>query len=204
MYKLLPDSDQEIIDALRTDRPGGWELLFNAYDPLIQSIVRWPKWNFSEDAQQDVRQNIHLQLRSALPSFRQQSSLAWFIKRIAMRQCVNEIRRQKRWRTVMTPTVQKTAGGDWNEMEFANPADPDPYDETVQHERRRLLHSALQQLRKTCQDSINMFYLQHLTYKDMAERLGISVNTVGSRLSKCLDKLQKDLKTKPLYERTRG
>ncbi len=201
MYKIHPDSDQEIIDAIRGKNRLGWELLFARYDPLIQSIARWPKWNLSEDEQQDVCQNIHMHLQTALPTFRQQSSLSWFIKKIAMRQCVNEIRRQKRWRTVMTPSMQKTTDGNWNEMEFASTPDNDPYNEAVQHERQRLLESALQHLQQTCKDSIRMFYLQHLSYREMSEQLGIAVNTVGSRLSKCLDKLHHELRQHPSFER---
>lgn len=194
MYKAQPDSDQEIINAVRDNNPIGWELLFAQYDPLIQSIARWPKWNFTPDEQQDVCQNIHMTLQSALPTFRQQSSLAWFIKRIAIRQCVNEIRRQKRWRTVMTPVNQQTASGDWHEMEFASSTGTDPYDEAVQSERSESLRAALKQLHQTCRESVGMFYMQHLSYKEIAKRLGISVNTVGSRLAKCLDKLKKELK----------
>jgi DNA-directed RNA polymerase specialized sigma24 family protein len=32
--------------------------------------------------------------------------------------------------------------------------------------------------------------------------LGISTNTVGSRLSKCLNKLHNELRHRPLFERT--
>lgn len=201
MFKIVPHSDQKILNAVRDNNPAGWELLFTQYDPMIKDITKWPKWRFSEDEQKDVCQNTHMHLQSALPKFKQQSSLSWFIKRIAIRQCIDEIRRQKRWRAVMTPTVQQKANGDWNEMEFANPDEPDPYDDVVRSERRQLLYAALQSLNKTCRDGISMFYLQNLTYREMAERLDISINTVGSRLAKCLDKMHRELKKQPLFER---
>jgi len=201
MNKTPTYSDQELLEAIHEKGASGWNLFCTHFDPLIQSIAKWPKWNFSENEQLDVCQNIHMHLQSALPKFRQQSSLAWFIKKIAMRQCVNEIRRQKRWRTVMMPAVQKTANGSWNEMEFANPDALDPHHETVQNERRDNLHSALQQVSETCKDIIDLFYLKHLTYREISEQLRIAMNTVGSRLSKCLDKLHENLRRHPSYER---
>lgn len=195
-------TDREILNRLRGNAAAGWMLLFETYDPLILSIVRWPKWNFSEEEQQDVYQNIHMSLQSALPRFQQKSSLRWFIKRIAMHQCVDEIRRQKRWRTVMTPLVQQTSSGQWHEMEMADPATRSPHDDVERNERRGKLYSALERMQKTCRDSIRMFYLQHMSYKDMSQHLGVTVNTVGSRLAKCLDKLKKEIRRHSFSERT--
>lgn len=201
MNVTSPYCDKDLLEAVREKGISGWDLFCTHFDPMIQSIARWPKWNFSEQEQEDVRQNIHVQLQSALPNFRQQSTLSWFIKKIAIRQCINEIRRQVRWRTVMTPSIQKTRNGNWNEMEFTNPDALDPHHEAVQEERRKTLHSAMQLLNKTCMDSITMFYLQHLSYQEMSVQLKISVNTVGSRLAKCLDKLHKELRQLPSFER---
>lgn len=189
------------MQAVREKGAAGWDLFCTQFDPMIKSITRWSKWKFSEHEQQDVHQNIYVQLQTALPGFRQQSSLSWFIKIIAMRQCVNEIRRQSRWRGVMASSVQKTLDGDWNELEFANPDALDPHHEMVQKERKENLRLALRKLNKTCKESINLYYLKHLSYREMSEQLGIAVNTVGSRLAKCLGKLKKELRKHPLSER---
>jgi RNA polymerase sigma-70 factor (ECF subfamily) len=204
MQKDNTYSDKELLEAVRDRGASGWDLFHSRFDPMIRSIAGWPKWRFSEDEKQDVCQNIHMQLQTALSTFRQQSSLSWFIKRIAVRQCINEIRRQVRWRSRITPSIQKTSEGDWNEMEFENPNMLDPLHEVLQSERRQTLRSALQKLQDTCRNSITLFYVQELSYREMSNQLGISVNTVGSRLSKCLDKLHKDLRQHPLFERTRS
>jgi RNA polymerase sigma-70 factor (ECF subfamily) len=186
--------DKELLNAVREKGVAGWDLFCDQFDPLIESIARWPKWSFSEEEQKDVCQNIYMQLQTALPNFRQESSLSWFIKRIAISQCVNEIRRQVRWRRVMIPSIQKTPDGNWHEMEFENKEALDPHDEVVKKERQQTLHSALQHMGNACKESINLFYLQHFSYREISQQLGISVNTVGSRLAKCLGKLQKELR----------
>jgi len=168
---------------------------------MLRAITAWPKWCFSKDEQQDVFQNIYVQLQKALPNFRQQSSLSWFIKQIAIRQCINEIRRQVRWRGVLVSTVQKNPNGEWQEMDFESPGTPTPRQEIIQKERWQILRTALERLKETCKESITLFYVHELSYQEISKQLGISVNTVGSRLSKCLDKLQKELRQQPLFER---
>ena len=202
MLKTMPYTDAAMLKAVRNKGTSGWELFFRQYDPLIESIARWPKWNFSQDEQEDVCQNIRMHLQSAVPSFKERSSLSWFVKRIAMNHCVNEIRRQQRWRSLMTSTVQQTQDGSWSELEFASPEQCTPGEEAERNERCESLISALQHMNTTCRNSIEMFYLHNRTYSEMAQTLGISTNTVGSRLAKCLDKLHKTLRHNRSFERT--
>ena len=196
-----PYSDEEILNAIRKKGAIGWELFCARFDPMIKSITRWPKWRFSEHEQQDVQQNIYVQLQTALPTFRQRSSLTRFVKIIAMRQCVNEIRQQVRWRGTIISLIQKTPNGEWNEMEFANQKELNPYHEVLKKERLQALAAAMQKLNDTCRTSITLFYVQDLSYQEMAERLNIKINTVGSRLAKCLEKLHKELRQQHLFER---
>ena len=202
MQRKRPFSETKLLAAVRDNSTAGWELLFAQFNPLIKSILRWPQFKFTADEQQDVYQNIHLHLQSAIPRFRRESSLSWYIKKIAMNECVNEIRRKKRRRNLMRSTVQKTPDGNWNEMEFEHPDTLNPHLELVQQERVQMVRAALQALKATCRDSITMFYLQQRTYQEMSEQLGITQNTIGSRLSKCLDKLHKELRMHPLFERS--
>ncbi len=201
---MKPDNtlyaDEKLLHAVREDGTAGWEQLCSEFDPLIRSITNWSKWRFSEHEQQDVRQNIYVHLQTALPSFRQECSLAWFIKKIAINKCVDEVRRQVRWRKVMTPISQKND----REIQVENGNIQDPLDAVILKERRQLLRSAMQHMGATCKDSINLFYMEHYSYRQISERLGISVNTVGSRLAKCLDKLHKELKQMPEFQRSKS
>ncbi len=201
MLKRHTYSDRKILRAVRRDDPAGWEYFQTRFDPAIQSVLDWPRWRFTEDEQQDVRQNIYLQLHKALPTFREDSSLRWFIIQISHKQCVNEIRRQVRQRTYTTPFAQRNPDGEWNEREAACPHTLDPYHEVLRTERQQAVLAALKQLHETCSTSISLFYIENLPYQAISKKLGITVNTVGSRLSKCLDKLHKELRKHPLFER---
>ena len=203
MDKITPYSDKKILRIVRDKGERGWDIFHAQFDPLIQCVIRWPKWNFSEHERQDVSQNSYLHLQKALPTFRQQSSLSWFIKRITIHQCINEIRSQVRRRSVITSSFQKTPDGTWNEMEFESFDMLDPHHEVAQNERQQALHITLKQLHETCKKSITLFYINNLSYREISKQLGISVSTVGSRLSKCLDKLHKTLRKQPLFERNK-
>ena len=54
-------------------------------------------------------------------------------------------------------------------------------------ERARMARALIEDLDETCREAVSAFYLEEMSYKDMSERFGIAVNTVGSRLAKCLE-----------------
>lgn len=197
-------SDEKILRAVHTEGANGWNTFCARFDPLITSVINWPKWRFSEHEREDVRQNTYVQLQTALPAFRRQSSLSWFIKKITIRQCINEIRRQVRQRNMMIPAVGQTEDGSWCELQAASPDALDPHQEILKKERQQALHSAMHKTTNLCREVINMFYINHLTYREIASRLGISTNTVGSRLSKCLNALKRELRHHPVFERKRS
>ena len=192
-------SDQWILKTIEQHRPEGWDVLFAKYDPLIKAITGWSKWNFTQEEQQDVSQNIRMSLQTAIPKFKQQSTLAWFIKRIATYQCIDELRRKNR-RIEMVPATQYMEPDAWNSEALISTENDDPFHHTAQNERYHSVLSALRRLGDSCRESIQMFYISDLSYKQISDQLGVSVNTVGSRLSKCLTKLKKELQTPPLQE----
>jgi RNA polymerase sigma factor (sigma-70 family) len=98
--------------------------------------------------------------------------------------------------------VQQDSDGCWKEMDYKNSEALDPHQEVLKLERLEALNTALAELQTNCKKAINLFYVSDLSYREIASQFGISVNTVGSRLSKCLDKLQHRLQRNPLFERT--
>ena len=86
-------------------------------------------------------------------------------------------------------------------MDFESHKASTPRQDIIQKERWHVLRTSLEQLKETCKKSITLFYVHELSYQEISKQLGISTNTVGSRLSKCLDKLQKELRQQPLFER---
>ena len=75
-----------------------------------------------------------------------------------------------------------------------------PFNNLLRQERIRHTKNFLTQLDATCRTVIHGYYHQQQTYKALAEELGLTVNTIGSRLSKCLAKLEKFISQDAFFE----
>lgn len=53
-----------------------------------------------------------------------------------------------------------------------------------------MLYAALEQLGDPCREIIELRYFGDMSYEEIAAALQLNSKTVGSRLSKCLDKLE--------------
>lgn len=202
MSKKPTHTEKQLLKAIRLNGDSGWEQLIFHFEPMIMKIVAWKDYHFTADVQEDVRQNIYIHLRKAIPRFRGDSTLAYYIKRIAKNECINEIRRQCRLRKIITFTIQKTPDAQWDEEDGADINMMDALETLLLSERKETVHEAVNKLNSTCRDSISLFYFEQKTYCEISEQLGITQNTVGSRLSKCLDKLHHELKKLPLFARS--
>jgi len=179
-----------------------WDSFFRQHDVTIRRVVSWSKWRFSSSVRDDVAHVIRAELVRCLPRRELPADLTAFIKRICVRRCIDEVRRQIRARGVEVPLVGQ--GEDGEEYARPLPADEryDPVVAIVTDERGKLVKQLVGQLGDTCRDAITRFYLENRSYKEIAAQLGIAVNTVGSRLAKCLAKLRGLMDTYPVLRET--
>ena len=184
---VRPDSDT--LQGLLNGDPAAWEDFFRQYQSLITSVVSWSKWRFDIHTRNDIAQQIRMELPRALAGYSRQSSLDYFIKRICIHRCVDEVRRQFKER-------QRVVSLDSENSAHPNPvagAEYDPIRQIILAERASALKQLLDSMEPACHSVIKPFYMENLSYKDLSQRLGISVNTVGSRLARCLEKLRQKI-----------
>lgn len=201
MLKYPTEKEKNLLEAIQAQGDDGWEALVLHFEPMIMSIVEWEDYSFTAEVQEDVRQNILVHLRSAIPRFRGRSSLAYYIKCIAKNECINEVRRQIRHRRHLTSSIQRTPDNEWFEEEHADESMPDALQTILRAEQKGMIHETVQKLHPTCNESITLFYYENMTYTEIADHLGISRSTVGSRLHKCLEKLHDELLKLPLFRK---
>jgi RNA polymerase sigma-70 factor, ECF subfamily len=176
-----------------------WQEFFLKYDPLIISVIAWPKWRFPRDLRDDLAQVIRREIVKALPHFEQKSNLTTFVKRICIHRCIDEIRRLVRERTIMVEVRARDEETDAPRPEAKAGEEFDPVATIVKAERAVGIRKTLETMDATCRTAIHDFYIRDLSYKEMAQIHGIAVNTVGSRLAKCLQKLRESLKDDPHF-----
>jgi RNA polymerase sigma-70 factor (ECF subfamily) len=119
-------------------------------------------------------QEILLQVWRSLPTFQGRSSAATWVYRVALNTGLgwhrNEHRRRARHRPIL-------------EVEHLSCDGPDGLQRAARRELVDRLYAAIRRLPKA-EAALVLLYLDDLSYRQMAEVLGISENNVGVKLSR--------------------
>jgi RNA polymerase sigma factor (sigma-70 family) len=178
------------LDALRQDDPSAWADFFSQYDGAIRAVVAWPKWRFEPEVQKDVAQTVRVEVVKSIANVQSAAGIEGFVKRICVYRCIDEVRRQIRERRVMVPLTMPDHAAEPSDAQSQASADFDPVRAIAMAEEAEELRRAMAQLEPPCHTVIRQFYLDGLSYAQIAQSEQVSVNTVGSRLSRCLEKLR--------------
>ena len=139
---------------------------------------------------QDLAQEILLQAWRSLPKFAGKASAATWFYRVALHTAMNWHRKDKPRRSRQQPLLEVQALA----TEGSNSAEQAQHRETVEQ-----LYKAIHQLPKT-DAALVLLYLDELSYREMAEVLGISESSVGVKLNrakKALSELMKGQSHEP-------
>jgi len=143
----------------------------------------------TEDCQ-DLAQEILLQVWRSLPQFQGRASASTWFYRVALNTALGwhrkEHRRQARQQPILEASDLPVAG-------------LDSAQQVVQREVVERLYTAIRQLPKT-DAALVLLYLDDLSYRQMAEVLGISESNVGVKLNrakKTLGELMKEESHEP-------
>jgi len=158
------------MDNTRLD--GDFVALVNQYRGAIERVSR--TYTASATEREDLVQDIVYQLWRAFPSFRKESALLTWVYRVAINTAITGLRRRTR-RPLHVP-LDAAAG---LALPRTSAADP----------RMELLYQAIRRL-DDVDRALVMCYLDDLSYKEMADVLGLSETNVGARLSRTKTRLQ--------------
>jgi RNA polymerase sigma-70 factor, ECF subfamily len=127
----------------------------------------------TEDCQ-DLVQEILLQVWRSLPQFQGRASASTWLYRVALNTALAWHRKEHRRQLRQQPTL---------EVEDLSVAGLDSAQQAVQREGVERLYAAIRQLPKT-EAALVLLYLDDLSYRQMAEILGISEVNVGVKLNR--------------------
>jgi len=145
---------------------------------LIHRLVR------DRTAHEEIFQDVFVNVFESLPRFEERSKLSTWIASIAVHTCYKHI--------------QKTASrrrfesfGDWLEG-TPEPVDPsDLQDNLEKSDARRRLRSHIANLAPKYALPVTLFYLEGMSYKEIAEILAIPMGTVKSHMLRGLRELRR-------------
>lgn len=171
----LPDEDQKSLFMTWLEEHGS----------SVMKVAR--AYTLTGEECQDLAQEILLQAWRSLPKFEGRASAATWFYRVALHTAMNWRRKDKPRRSRQQPLleVQALATAGFDSAEQAQHRD------TVEQ-----LYKAIHQLPKT-DAALVLLYLDELSYREMAEVLGISESNVGVKLNRAKKALNKLMNGKP-------
>ena len=143
-------------------------------------------YTLTSDECQDLAQEILLQAWRSLPSFEGKASAATWFYRVALQTAMNWHRKDKPRRTRQQPFLEVHAVA----SSHADSSEQMQHRETVEQ-----LYEAIHQLPRT-DAALVLLYLDELSYREMADVLGISENNVGVKLNRAKKALSALMKEK--------
>jgi len=141
-------------------------------------------YTLTSDECQDLAQEILLQAWQSLPKFERKASPATWFYRVALHTAMNWHRKDKPRRSRQQPLV---------EVQVLAADGLDSAEQAQQRETVEQLYKAIHQLPKT-DAALVLLYLDELSYREMADVLGISENNVGVKLNRAKQALSELMK----------
>jgi RNA polymerase sigma-70 factor, ECF subfamily len=144
-------------------------------------------YTFTTEDCQDLAQEILLQVWRSLPRFQGRARASTWFYRVALNTALAWRRKEHRRRARQRPVL---------EVEDLSVAGLDSARQLVQREAVERLYAAIRQLPKT-DAAVVLLFLDDLSYRQMAEVLGISESHVGVKLNRAKKALAALLKEEP-------
>lgn len=172
-------SDAELIGACLEGEGQAWEILVRRYQRLVFSIPR--KFGITREDAAEIFQAVWFDCFQELHSLRDLDRLQPWLIRIAVRKCYRFSQNSRGRYTVPLPS----------DLDESVPAE-DPTQELIRRiDHEQIIRTAVARLSPRCQQVIEaLFFEEPLpTYATLAERLGLSGNSIGFTRDRCLERL---------------
>lgn len=166
-----------------------WRQLYSRYIGLMRNVVR-RQTGLSPSDVDDITQAAFLSLTTALRGYDRPHSLTSFICLVTERVLIDEYRKMKAVkRDAQTETISHHDSVEDGYRMVASTADlPDKQIET--YEIASILREAVERLDVACRELLKLRYFLEMSFAEIAEKLGVTENTLNVRTRRCLNKLR--------------
>jgi len=177
---MLTGSDSQILEAIKRDDNGAYEMVFREYyRPMTAYAFRFLS-NLSDS--ESIVQDVFLRLWQKRRAIMITSSLQHYLFRSVKNQCINHIEHEK----------IKTG---YQAFVIKNETDRSEYSEFfLEFGLKRKIEAAIAALPEKRQEIFRLAREEGLKYREIADRLEISVKTVETQMTLALKQLRESLK----------
>jgi len=170
-------SDETLVKQALKGKKSAWVTLVKRYEKSLYNYTL--RMVSNPDDALDLMQDVFVAIFRNLASFRGESPFKGWLFKIAHYRCIEFYRRKKPMQSLDDTPEQAS--------------DACPEAQLFSGQQTSILSKALQTLPVNQKLVVELKFFQHCTFDDIAQQLGISVNTVKSRLYSALDKLKAHL-----------
>lgn len=169
----MPHEDSDVVERIRSGETDAYAVLVRKYQGRIRGYCLWTLRNAAEA--DDAAQEVFIKAYRGLGGFRGKAGFSTWLYRIAVNHCRDLLRKMARERMESWDALREEQG------EAAEPlaAQADP-----SRDLRRQLQEALDRLPEGDRQLLVLRELQGLSYRDLAEELGCSLDAVKARLKR--------------------
>ena len=167
----------------------GDEKAFSALVQKYQKGVHALAWRKVGDFHyaEEITQDTFLQVYKKLPTLKNPNQFAGWLYVIANRRCLNWIQRNKpAMQSLETTSTEKI-----EELSYTNYVSEQRESEAVEH-RQAIVKELLEKLPESERTVVTLYYLGEMVPREIGDFLGVSVNTIKSRLRRARERLQND------------
>lgn len=168
-------SDQEIIEYVKENKEC-YRMLIERYEEKLSRYVRRIS-GVPVESVEDIVQDVFMKVYVNLNSYDPEKSFSSWIYRIAHNETINFWRKNKK-KNELTVSLEK-------ESSLGNmPDGRDVENEVFGRINGGQVLGALQSVDQKYRDAITMNYIQGATYREISERIGSPIGTVGTLINR--------------------
>jgi RNA polymerase sigma factor (sigma-70 family) len=192
-------ADDALVHQARLGDHGAFEALVDRYSAvllrLICQLVR------DEHLAQDVLQYVFLQLYLSLPTLRTEGTLKGWVCQVARHRCLDELRRKRP--ICFSEFAPDPDESDYSPLLLLPDPQPQPQEQLEQDELRERLLEAIETLPARARAVVLLRYARHLSYREIAQELGIPQATAKTYFHRSKETLRALLQPEFATERGR-
>ena len=181
----MRNNDAELIQQTLMGDQGAFNKLVQRYQKPLHALV-WRKigdFHIAEELTQDIFLNVYKKLQT----LKNPNRFAGWLYVIASRRCIAWLKKNR----IPMKSLDAMPPEELEELAYAQYR-TEQQEEIVSEQRREVVKNLLQKLPESERTVVTLHYLGDMTCEDISKFLGVSPNTVKSRLHRARKRLKKE------------
>ena len=178
-------SDADLIQSILDGDEDAFTALVNKYQKPVHALV-WRKIDDFHIAE-EITQDVFLKVYKRLSTLKRRDHFPGWLYVIATRHCIAWLRKKQ----LPTKSLDAMSTTELEEICYSQYESDRDEEAAIEH-RREIVKRLLQKLPESERTVVTLFYLAEMTSEEVGAFLGVSSNTIRSRLHRARERLEKE------------